>query len=209
MTRTRFKAPSLQQLFGPFGHNPGLKPETSKGYDVGFEQTIDTGLTAGATWFHNDIRNLVGYDAKFSPINIGKGQTQGVESFIAWAAMPALSFRADYTYTDSTDEVAHIELLRRPRHKASLNADWKATDMLSFDATLLVVGPQIDGNRSFSIPRLKMPAYSTVSLSANYNLTHGFSLYGRLDNVFDTRYQSPDGFLQPGIGAYVGIKANL
>ena len=204
-----FKAPSLQQLFGPFGHNPNLKPETSKGYDVGVEQALDMGLSAGITWFHNDIRNLVGYDAKFSPINIGRGQTQGVESFITWQAMPALSLRADYTYTDATDQVAHLELLRRPRHKASLTADWKAMADLSFDATLLVVGPQIDGNRSFSIPRLKMPTYATVNFAANYRLTPIFSLYGRLDNALDTSYQSPDGFLQPGIGAYVGIKANL
>ena len=134
---------------------------------------------------------------------------KGVESFIAWKALETLSFRADYTYTDATDEALHLELLRRPRHKASLNADWQAMPDLSFDATLLVVGPQIDGNRSFSIPRLKMPSYATVNFAASYRLSDSFTLFGRLDNAFDANYQSPDGFLQPGIGAYAGIKANL
>ena len=206
---TGFKAPSLQELFGPFGRNVNLKPETSIGYDAGVEQALGTDLSAGITWFHNDIKNLVGFDSKFNPVNIGKARTQGVESFIAWQAMPTLSLRADYTYTDATDQILHLELLRRPRHKASLNAGWKATSDLSFDATLLVVGPQIDGNRSFSIPRLKMPAYTTVNFAANYRLNDLFSLYGRLDNALDTSYQSPDGFLQPGIGGYVGIKAHL
>src|SRR6185503_15421201 len=30
---TGFKAPALQQLYGAFGGNPALKPETSTGYD--------------------------------------------------------------------------------------------------------------------------------------------------------------------------------
>ena len=37
-----FKAPSLEDLFGPFGHNPGLKPETSIGYDMGLDQQLGT-----------------------------------------------------------------------------------------------------------------------------------------------------------------------
>ena len=32
---TGFKAPALQQLYGTFGGNANLKPETSFGYDVG------------------------------------------------------------------------------------------------------------------------------------------------------------------------------
>jgi len=35
---TGFKSPALQELFGGFGANPNLKPETSTGYDAGFEQ---------------------------------------------------------------------------------------------------------------------------------------------------------------------------
>ena len=38
-----FKAPSLEDLFGPFGHNPNLKPETSTGYDVGLDQHAGLG----------------------------------------------------------------------------------------------------------------------------------------------------------------------
>ena len=48
-----------------------------------------------------------------------------------------------------------------------------------------------------------------MNLAANYRLNDNFSLYGRIENAFDTQYQSPDGFLRPGIGAYAGIKANF
>ncbi len=209
---TGFKAPSLQQLYGPFGGNPALTPETSTGYDVGVEQSLLNGhLTGGVTWFHNDIKNLIstGPAPAFLNINIGKARTQGVESFIAWRVLETLTLRADYTYTDAVDGVTKLALLRRPRNKVSVSGEWQATDALSLNATLLHVGPQIDGNRDFSIPRLKMPAYTTLDLAASYRLTDNFSLFGRVENAFDTRYQSPDGFLRPGIGAFGGIKVNF
>ncbi len=207
-----FKAPSLQQLYGTFGGNAALKAETSFGYDVGVEQGLfDGALTGGVTWFHNDIRNLItsGPAPAFLNINVGRARTQGVESFLAWKLLETLTLRGDYTYTDAIDAGTRLALLRRPRHKASLNADWQATDALSLDATLLYVGPQIDGNRDFSIPRLKMPDVTTLDLAASYRLTENWSVFGRLENAFDTTYQSPDGFLRPGIGATAGLKVNL
>jgi len=209
---TGFKAPALQQLYGTFGGNAALKPETSFGYDLGVEQSfLDGAVTGGITWFQNNIKNLIvsGPAPKFQLVNVGRARTDGVESFIAWKALDTLTFRADYTYTDALDAGTKLALLRRPRHKASVGADWQASDDLSLNATLLYVGPQIDGNRDFSIPRLKMPDYVTIDLAASYRLTEKWSLFGRIENLTDTDYQSPDGFLRPRIGAYGGIKVNL
>ena len=208
---TGFKGPSLQQLFGTFGGNPLLKPETSFGYDVGVEQKLLGDATGGITWFHNDIENLIvsGPAPAFLLGNIGKARTQGLEGFISWKVLETLTLRGDYTYTDATDERTNLALLRRPRHKASLNGSWQATDDLLLDATLLYVGPQIDGNRDFSIPRLKKSGTATVDFAASYRLTETFSLFGRVENAFDNGYQSPEGFLRPGIGATAGIKVNL
>jgi len=207
-----FKAPALQQLYGTFGGNAALRPETSFGYDVGVEHSLfDGAVTGGVTWFQNNIRNLIvsGPAPAFQLMNVGRARTDGVESFIAWKATETLTFRADYTYTDALDAGTKLALLRRPRHKASVDAGWQATDDLNLNATLLYVGPQIDGNRDFSIPRLKMPDYVTVDLAASYRLTEKWSLFGRVENLTDTNYQSPDGFLRPRIGAYGGIKVNL
>ena len=207
-----FKAPALQQLFGTFGGNAALKPESSVGYEAGIDQKIlGDDLAGGVTWFHNDIRNLItsGPAPTFQNINIGKARTQGVEAYLAWKALETLTFRADYTYTDSLDGTTRLALLRRPRHKASLNASWQAMEPLTLDATLLYVGPQIDGNRDFSIPRRKTTDYVTLDLAASYKLTETWSLFGRIENATDTDYQSPIGFLRPGIGAFGGIKVNL
>jgi vitamin B12 transporter len=208
---TGFKAPALLQLFGGFGANPLLKPETSTGYDAGFEQSLLGGaFTGGATWFHNDIKNLIvnGPAPLFLYGNIGRARTQGVESFLAWKAMDTLTFRADYTYTDAINAATKVALARRPRNRFSLTGDWQALPELDLDATLLVTGPQADIGRESGLTE-KLGGYTVLNLAASYHLTETWSLFGRIENATDTNYQSPDGFLRPGIGAFGGIKANL
>ena len=210
-----FKAPTLGELyqnFPPFFFaNPDLKPETSIGYDLGIEQGLfDKAVQVGATWFRNDIRDLITTDVTGTTYaNVGRALTQGVESFIAWQPLRALHLRADYTFTQADDEVLHEELLRRPKHKATLNAAWQLTDALSVDSTVLYVGSWIDGNRDFSIPRLTASGYTTVNLAVNFALRSRLTLFGRIDNLFDRHYQDPVGFLQPAFGVFLGMRGQL
>jgi vitamin B12 transporter len=212
---TGFKAPTLGELyqnFAPFFFaNPNLKPETSTGYDLGIEQGLFARVVQfGVTWFRNDIRNLITADETGTTYaNVGRALTQGVESFIAWKPMQALRLRADYTFTQADDALLHEELLRRPRHKASLDSAWQVSEVFSLNATLLYVGNWIDGNRDFSVPRLLAPGYTTVNLAANYSLGSHWNLFGRIDNLFDRHYQEPVGFLQPALGAFVGVRGQL
>ena len=213
---TGFKAPTLSQMFqnfpefGFFG-NPNLKPESSLGYDLGFEQTV-TGAAVrfGVTYFRNNIKNLIDDNTDFtSLVNVGRAVTDGVESFVSYQPVRQLEFRLDYTYTQATDEILNQELLRRPRHKAALDTQWHATSRLSLDATVLSVGSWIDGNRDFSIPRLTAPGYTIVDIAAGYELTPRLSLTARVDNLFDRHYENPVGFLQPPLSAFGGIRAKF
>ncbi|MGH6878282.1 MAG: TonB-dependent receptor plug domain-containing protein [Rhizomicrobium sp.] len=213
---TGFKAPTLSQMFEnypsfDFYGNPNLRPESSLGYDAGFEQPLFGDAAGfGATWYRNDIKNLIDDNAAYTTyVNIGKAETDGLEAFAAWQVLPTLNLRADYTYTEANDEILNEELLRRPKHKGTLNVQWQATDALSFDADLLAVSSWIDGNRAFTIPRLTAPGYTTFDLAANYAINDTFTLYGRITNLFDANYQNPVGFLHPGRGFYAGLKAGI
>jgi vitamin B12 transporter len=213
---TGFKAPTLSQMFQNFPAffffaNPNLKPESSLGYDLGFEQPLLNGAVRfGATYFRNNIKNLIADNADFSSlVNVGRAVTDGVESFVSYRPMQDLTVSLDYTFTEATDEVLHQELLRRPKHKASLNTEWHATKRLSLNATVLSVSSWIDGNRDFSIQRLSAPAYTTADLAASYDLTAHLTVYGRVNNLFDRHYENPVGFLQPSLGAFAGIKTRF
>jgi len=210
-----FKAPTLSELyqdFPPFFFaNPNLRPETSTGIDAGVEQALaGERLHAGATYFHNRIRNLIVSDETGTTYaNIGRAHISGVESFIAYSLNDSFNLRADYTYTRAIDDTTALELLRRPKNKVTVNGSWHATRALSFDATVLSLSSWTDGNRDFSIPRLSAPGFTVVNVAASFEIDRHFSVYGRIDNLFDRHYQDPTGFLRPSIGAFVGIRAAL
>jgi len=208
-----FKAPTLSQLFENFPAfnffaNPNLRPEESVGYDAGFEQPLfNDRVRFGATYFHNDIRNLITANATFtSLINVGRAETQGVEAFASVAVTERLKLRGDYTFTDARDATTGLELLRRPRNKASVTAVWTPIDPLVLSATILHVGPWVDISRDASTPRLPASGYTLVHLAANYTVDENVKLFGRIDNLFDVRYQNPTGFLRPGFGVFAGMR---
>jgi vitamin B12 transporter len=212
---TGFKAPTLDQLYHNFPAygfyaNPDLQPETSLGYDAGFEQSLaNKRIQFGATWFHNDIRNLIDYNATFTSLtNIGVATTQGIESFLAIKPVDRLTLRGDFTYTLAEDDVLGQELRRRPREKASVSATWRATEAASLTATVIGVSPWRDYNRSGSAT-VTADGYAVVNLAGSYDLGGGLTAFARADNVFDHHYQDPYGFLRPGVGLYAGVRVSL
>jgi vitamin B12 transporter len=210
-----FKAPTLSEMFqnfpdfGFFG-NPNLRPESSVGYDFGVEQRVADSVRLGVTYFRNNIKNLITDNATFtSYANVGRAVTDGIESFVSYQPLPALKLRADYTFTRAYDDILHEELLRRPKHKASVTAEWRANAKLSISPSMLYVGAWIDGNRDFSIPRLTAHGYMIADAAANYALTDRLSIFGRVENLFGRHYEAPVGFLQPARGVYAGAKARF
>jgi vitamin B12 transporter len=211
---TAFKAPTLYELYGvgDFGYvgNPNLKPETSKGYDVGFEQPVFGGrLRFGATYFRNDIVDLI--NNVFFPVNtyvnVGKAKTYGVETFVEARLSDRLRIHADYTYTRATDEIANTDLLRRPKHKADITAYYQATDALDLSTTLIYVGPWEDFDRQgLLLSPETTPGYMIVNVAANYVVNPRVTIFGRIDNLFNKRYEVPVGWQAPGAGVFGGVK---
>jgi vitamin B12 transporter len=211
---TGFKAPTLSQLFVDFRPafnffgNPKLKPEESVGYDFGFEQPLfNDRFRFGVTRYHNDITNLINTNATgTSYTNVGQAETSGYEAFASAAVTTRLKLRTDYTYTKAIDAITGLELLRRPRHKYTVAAEWNPIDQLLLSATWLRVSDWVDGNRDFSIQRLTAPGYTIVNLAANYTVNPYTTVFGRIDNLLNERYQNPTGFDRPGFGIFGGVR---
>jgi vitamin B12 transporter len=199
------------QSFPGFGFfaNPNLRPETNLGWDAGFEQSsANHAVRFGITYFHNDIKNLIDANAA-TYLNIGRAVTDGVEGFVAYRPLPALTTRFDYTYTQATDQTTHLELLRRPKNKESLNIAWQTTNRLTLNTTLLSVSSWVDTNRDGSIPRLNAPGYTTMDVASSFDLNEHWALTARIANLFNRHYQNPTAFDQPTFGAFAGIKTTF
>ena len=206
-----FRAPSLGELYYPYSGNPGLQPERSRGWEVGFEQTIAAGVVAEATGFWNDIRDLIQYDAQsFTNENIGHARTRGVEAAVRTAIGERVFLRAAYTYLDAEDVEARAPLIRRPRHRASLTAGSGFGNGGSWSATGVFVGARPDLSAADFATPVESPSY--VRLDAAVTLPPvvlSFSPWIRVTNLLGKEYAEVNGFPAPGRRFLAGLEASF
>jgi vitamin B12 transporter len=164
----------------------------------------------GATWFHNDLTNLIA--TFFDParlrstlISVDTATTQGVEAFASFVVTEQLRLRADYTYTNAVDAETNEQLLRRPRNKGSVSAIWSPAERLTLSTTVLMLGEWADIDR-LTFERVTQRGFTVVNLAGNYVVNDNLTAFARIDNLFDKRYEDPNGFLRPGVGVFGGLR---
>ena len=203
-----FKAPTLYQLYGPFGlGNPNLAPETAQSYDVGVEQRLTDGrITASLTWFHRDTRNQIDFDlSTFTYNNIARTRARGIELGLAVRPNDRLTLNGSYSFIASTNLSPGFvgnDLARRPRQSVSATIDWKTPFGPSLGATVLAVGDSFDNAANTS----RLDGYVVAGVRAEMPVGDNFSIYGRVDNLFDAKYQVVRGYGTPGRAAYGGFR---
>lgn len=204
---TGFKAPTLTQLFdNSFGSaNPNLKPEQSRGWDVGIEQRgFDDRFNASLTYFNNNIRDLINFDpVTFQNVNIDRVDTKGMELEANARLLSWFGMGASYTRTEATDRATRQQLLRRPEDKAVLNLDFYPDARTQFTLGTRYIGPRRDFDDTFSITTL--PPYVVVDALISYQITPQWRLQARAENLEDQRYEEVFGFGTPRRGAYAGV----
>ncbi len=214
---TAVQNPTLFNQFGfipgTFIGNPNLRPEQSRGWDIGFDQTLGAG-TFSATYFDNRLTDrifTIGFPSM--PVNAaGVSRRRGVELSYSGQITDRLYLRANYTYTDARGEAGE-RLVRRPRHEAGLGLDWSVTDVTQVSLDLRHVGDNLDFDFrgfAFSPPTVfEMPDYTLLHLSASHRLNDRVTLTARVNNVFDRPYQEVLGYAGQGRTFYVGLRANF
>jgi vitamin B12 transporter len=210
---TGFKAPTLFQLFGQTAFstgNPNLQPEESKGWEVGIDQKLAGGrIETGTTYFQTDIKNLIDSDPTFTTfINIGRSTQHGLESYIAVRPIPELVLRVDHTYVSSEDDTNGQQLLRRPQHKINASANLSLTEKWDVGAGVIYNGSRADID-PVSFGRVYPGGYTVVRATTRYAINDNWMLFGRVENLLDRRYENPEGFNQPGIGGFAGVRAKF
>lgn len=198
---TGFRAPALAENLFAFG-NRNLRPETSKGWDVGIEQALlDGDVTFMATYFRNDFRNLIVFDLDtFLLENIGVALASGVEFSSLVHLTDTTSVVGTYTYTETRDRDTGEELLRRPKNKASIGiVQYFDNNRAALSMNVLIVGRRRDTVRELS-------GYTVAYMNGYYNLNDYWQLYGRVDNVFDEYYEEVAGFGVANLSAYGGVR---
>jgi vitamin B12 transporter len=204
--------PTFFHLFGgvpgTYLGNPNLRPEGSLGWDVGVEQTFFDIFKLDATYFNATLTDRITRSAKSVANDIGVSHRQGIELAATLDLMNGFTVGSTYTYTDARN-VDGTVAIRRPKHVASLDAAYTFEAIpLRLNASLNFNGEMLDDDLTTN-SKTTLPAYSTVNLGLEYKVSDSVDIYGRIENLFDTRYQEVHGYNAPGRAAFVGVKAKI
>ena len=203
-----FKAPTLYQLYAPYYGNATLKPETAKSYDFGVEQRlIGDRLVASATWFHRDTHNQIDGDPlSFVYFNYDRTRAKGVELALTMRPTEGFTIQGSYSFIDTENLTPGADfgndLARRPRQSASVSADYRFGFGLSIGGTVNIVGDSFDNAANAT----RLDGYALAGIRAEMPVTRSISVYGRVDNLFDEKYETVAGYGTYGRAAYGGIR---
>ena len=213
---TGFKAPSLFYLFDPLFGNPDLKPEKSTGWDFGFEQFLDQGkISFGITYFNLQLQNMFGYDANYRTINIAEASSNGIEFALTAPIYKSLNVNMNYTFNETKDNYAGSDdfdkpLLRRPKHQFFIGAEYEIDNLLNLSAQIKYSGKRDDKDFStYPVQRVTLADYMLVNFSASYKIIDHLRLTGRIQNLFDKKYEEVLYYGTLGRSFYAGINVDL
>lgn len=201
-----FRAPTVTEGLPPFG-NPDLKPETARSFDFGVEHgTTDGRVRFFATWFRRVNKDLI---AGFPLANIDRARAEGLELRAQLTPIDSLDVQLSYSLVDARNRSPgpnfDNRLERRPQHQGSLTVDWRSPWKLAVGGTLLLLGDSFDDAAN----SVRLDGVALASLRASYPLTGRIELYGRVENLFDTTYETVAGYGTPGRSAYAGVRLRL
>ncbi len=172
----------------------------------------DTELTASL--YRSENRN----DILFVPTtvtglgyfdNFAKTRRQGLD-LSARTSVGSVTLQASYNYLDATYQFdgelfggeRNIAVTRGtriaglPEHSLRLFADWRSTEKLTLGGSLLMTSSIVtQGNEDGMIigdhmVDAKVNGHTLFNVHANYAAERGLDYFARLNNVFDTRYES-------------------
>ncbi|WP_324683482.1 TonB-dependent receptor plug domain-containing protein [Bibersteinia trehalosi] len=197
---------------GSFVGNPNLKPEKSRGGDVGLLiESTNKHHSLDLTYFARNVTDYIDSEVIDSTtyasraINLdGTTKIKGVEIAYNGKFTDSLTGFANYTYTRAKNNFG-VELYRRPKHQANAGIHFQVTDKFGTQASLSYVGKRIDNYPH----RTKMPSYTLVNLGADYQLNANLNAYVNLNNVANKKYENILGYGQYGRTVYVGVKGHF
>ena len=225
---TGSKAPTFTERYGYFEDyfigNPDLKPESSQGWEIGFDNRWESDrYQLQMTYFDQDLQDEIDgfvYDPitfLFTALNKDRDSTRkGIETVFDARFGQSFTLVATYTYTDAREENAlgqKIREVRRPKHMASLAANYYfASNRGNLNLKVNYSGSQWDDFFSpvtFVAERVDIDAYTVVDLAGSWKLTRSLDLTGRISNLFDKQYEEILGFVRPGRAIYAGLRGRF
>lgn len=211
---TSFKAPSFNQALEPQFGNPEVKPEEGRTIEAGVRQDLlGKTMNVEATYWRTKLDDMIAFVGQVNPdgsyggtfINRDSGQSQGVELTGNYWLNENWSLNANYTYTDAWSEEngQRSRQVQVADHTANFGVFYQQ-EQFSLGANFYYTGPRLRwaGDKETA-------SFNTTSVFGRAKINKEFTLYGRVDNIFDQKDTEEIGNKQRGVYAVGGIEWKL
>ncbi len=205
-----FRQPSVNELLHPFLGLWDLKPERSKGGEIGAEWQLNAKTSFNVTGFYQRYSNMivatqVTISTPFVVMNIPDVDAWGVE--LQFQHQWHEDWRSGLTYSYMNIENAQTgkQVPYRPEHNGQFWTTWQISDPLSFRVDLSYRGEQWIDNQNQNT----LDGAPRLSANLNYQVNEHLSVYVRGENMNDDRTSNIYRFYYSGPSVYGGFFLDL
>ncbi|WP_208352141.1 TonB-dependent receptor plug domain-containing protein [Pseudaestuariivita rosea] len=194
-----FRAPSPQELYGPFGANDDLDPEESRTFEVGLERRFGAGSFVKGTLFYTEIDELIQFDNGYVQVD-GTSRTRGLELSAEHALNDNLQIFGAYTFTDARNPSDERQI-RVPENDLVIGLNASFADRWTGQISAQHVANLEDG--------VDLRDYTVVNGQIGYDFNDNAQVYLRVENIADQEYQTIRGYGQSDRAFYVGLRTSF
>lgn len=194
-----------------FNSDPDLKKVVAKTWEAGvrgkFTQDINWNVGLYDTRTINDIQFIYSAASQGYFQNVGQTERKGIEIGLH-GKVNKLTFAANYGYVDATyqssfsvntiDEEQTVNKGNRipgiARQIFKLRTSYEITPTWNIGSNIIAATGQYahgaENNQTLKGVAPKIPGYAILNLDTNYNLSSNWSVFGKVNNVFDKEYST-------------------
>ncbi len=200
-----YRAPSIKELYsessmmgmGQLIANPDLKPETSKGYEISYEQEFGDTETK-LTYFKNEKEDAISQrlirPEIYQYVNINETSTEGVEFEVKKPLGNGFALVGNYAYLDAIDKEYNTRLDWSARNTYTLKLEW--VEPVKQEWSVMAWNKWYSDYKYQEISGdEKNGSFNTFNFVINKRWGDKYRAYVGIDNVFDT---APDDMAYSG-----------
>ncbi len=204
---TAVKTPSLFQLHSSFG-NPDLRSEKAWTWDIAAEKVFNDTHHLIVSIFGQHYTQLIDFDSTLSAYgNISDVEIYGAELSTFHSLSTNFELQTHYKFLNAKDKAQNQKLLRRPDHTLSAQLKYQIAKF-NFHLGLRYVDgrPDLD---PVTWSRISLASYVLGDFMATYELKTHWRLKGRIENLWDEKYQNIAGYKVSPQAFYLSLSGSF
>jgi vitamin B12 transporter len=214
---TGFRAPSPFEIALNISESAAaVGPETSRGYELGFEYQWAELLQLELVVFEQEIQDAIVYDYALGTSGFGaygqddgESQSNGLELSLAGQLSEAARWYANGTWLD-TEDTQGEQRLQIAQQVYNLGLSYTLLgEKLNLSGNWQRVADRLSPDPVFFGSSVRLPDYNKLDINAVYNLSQSVRLTLRGENILDEDYREVAGFNTAGAAIYAGIQFTL